>query len=66
MIVSILTLTFFIKPRQNGLDLSKIIEAKTDWVYPGNNFSKVWNKELRIFSSIGNNKEKTLYIETLT
>jgi peptidoglycan/LPS O-acetylase OafA/YrhL len=62
VIVSILTLTSFIKPRQNGLDLSKIIEAKTDWVYPGNNFSKVWNKELRIFSSVGSNKEKTLYI----
>ena len=62
VIVSILTVTSFIKPRLNGLDLSKIIEAKTDWVYPGNNFSKVWNKELRIFSSLGNNKEKTLYI----
>lgn len=61
-IVCILILTSFIKPRQNESDLSKIIEAKTDWVYPGNNFSKVWNKELRIFSSPGDNKEKTLYI----
>lgn len=62
LIVSILIVISFLKPRQKGIDLSKIIEAKTDWIYPGNNFSKIWNKELRIFTSAKNNKEKTIYI----
>jgi hypothetical protein len=50
-----------INPRQGNKDLTKILNAQLDWHYPGSNFSKVFNRELRVFSSAGGEGE-TVYI----
>ena len=61
IITTLLIIISIIKPRNSGLDLSLILNAKTDWVYPGNNFKKIFDKDLRMFEAYGG-KEKTIYI----
>lgn len=63
LIISILLLIIigFIKPLHNSKDIDKILSSKTDWVYPGNQFSSHFKNGLRYYTA-GSSEFHTLYI----
>lgn len=63
IIISILLLIVsgLIKPLHNSKDIDKILSSKTDWVYPGNQFTSHFKNGLRYYTA-GTSEFQTVYI----
>lgn len=59
--IALLSTQGYISPRLNGEQFNKILSSKTDWVFPGNQFSSEYKDGLRYYHA-SKGIQKTLFI----